>query len=215
MREKHSHLDWTILASLGLVELVARSRDSAALEAARRDFEMELGQDLVCTGNGRLEERVLEQLKRRGQTLALAESMTGGRIATLLTGVPGASEAFLGGAVVYSPGAKTELAGLSPEFIREHGTVSEATTRALAEGIRRRLGTHWGLAITGNAGPSLDKDGPGQDEAPVGSSFMAVAGPAGTQCQVHHFPGERADIQARATVLALDFLRRQLDAFRA
>lgn len=206
LRNKHGHLDWTILAGLGLVELVARSEDPTALEAARLDFEAELGLDRVCTGGASLEQTVVETLRHKGETLALAESMSGGRIAALLTGVPGASEALLGGAVVYSPLAKTLLTDLPQAFLTEHGTVSEPTTRALAEGIRARLGTHWGLALTGNAGPGEDRDGP----APVGTFIMALAGPAGTECQTQYFPGERVDVQTRAAVYTLDFLRRRL-----
>ena len=206
LRTKHGLLDWTILAGLGHVELVARSAKPEALESARVDFEAELGLDRVCTGTGSLEQTVLELLRARGETLALAESMSGGRISALLTGVPGASEAFLGGAVVYSARAKTELTGLSEAFIQAHGTVSEPTTKALAEGIRTRLGADWGLAITGNAGPTEDKEGP----APAGTFFMAVAGPKGTQCQTQYFPGDRADVLARAAMLTLDFLRRQM-----
>jgi nicotinamide-nucleotide amidase len=206
LREAHGALDWSILASLGTVELVARSSDPVALEAAQRDFEEALGADRICTGAGSLEQTVLERLKVRGETLALAESMSGGRVSALLTAVPGASEAFLGGAVVYSPRAKGELVGLTEAFLAEHGTVSEATTRALAEGIRTRLQADWGLAITGNAGPTEDKDGP----APVGTFYMAVAGPRATEVRALHFPGERSDVQARAAVYALDFLRRCL-----
>jgi len=206
LREKHGGLDWSILASLGLVELVARSVDAKALAAAQADYEAELGIDRICTGTGTLEATVLEQLKHRRQTLALAESLTGGRVAALLTGIPGSSEAFLGGAVVYSVRAKAELAGLAPGFIATHGTVSEPVTRALAEGMRRRLGTDWAVAITGNAGPEEDKDGP----APAGTSFIAVAGAKGTQVLSGFFPGERADVLLRSTHQALDFLRRCL-----
>lgn len=208
LREKHGHLDWTILAGLGTVELVARSTRPEDLDAARRDFEQELGNDLVCVGSASLEERVLELLRERRETLAVAESMTGGVIQARLTGIPGSSEAFKGGAVVYSAPAKSLLAEVDPGLIEAHGTVSEAVTRALAEGIALRLGTTWGLATTGNAGPTEDKDGP----APVGSSLMAVRGPLGTAFQAQTFPGGRVDIQARTTTLALDFLRRQLQA---
>lgn len=206
LREAHGDLDWTILAGLGHVELVARGKDPEALEAARLAFEAALGADLIGTGSGSLEETVIAHLRRRGQSLALAESMTGGRIASLLTSVPGSSEAFLGGVVVYSGLAKQELAGLSEALLAEHGTVSEATTLALAEAIRARLGSTWGLAVTGNAGPTEDKAGP----APVGTFFMAIAGPEGGECRSQHFPGERLDIQARAATFALDFLRRRL-----
>lgn len=206
LREKHGHLDWTILASLGAVELVARSTNPADLEAARRDFEQELGIDLACVGNASLEERVLELLRQRGETLAVAESMTGGVIQARLTGIPGSSDVFRGGAVVYSASAKTLLADVDPALVQSHGTVSEAVTRALAEGIARRLGTPWGLATTGNAGPSEDKDGP----APVGTCIMAVAGPGGTASQTKSFPGNRGDLQARTATWALDYLRRQI-----
>jgi len=208
LREKHGHLDWTILASLGAVELVARSTNPADLEAARKDFEQELGIDLACVGDASLEERALELLRGRGETLAVAESVTGGCIQARLTAIPGSSEAFLGGAVVYSAGAKARLADVDPALIRSHGTVSEPVTRALAEGIARRLGATWGLATTGNAGPSEDKDGP----APVGTCFMAVAGPGGTSSQARSFPGNRGDLQARTATWALDFLRRRIQA---
>jgi nicotinamide-nucleotide amidase len=210
LREKHGHLDWTILAGLGAVELVARSTDAAALEAARRDFEQELGIDLAFVGGGSLEERVLELLSQRGETLAVAESMTGGTIQARLTGVPGSSSVFRGGAVVYSASAKNALADVDASLIQAHGTVSEAVTRALAEGIARKLDATWGLATTGNAGPSEDKDGP----APVGTCLMAVWGPAGTAFQAQSFPGVRVDIQTRSTTWALDFLRRQIQDFR-
>lgn len=206
LRESYRDLEWTILASLGQVELVARSTDTKALEAAQLEFEAALGVDRVCTGPESLEQCVIEKLKARGESLALAESMTGGRIASLLTDMPGSSEAFLGGAVVYSGLAKTQMAGLSEAFLAEHGTVSEATTLALAEGIRTRLGSTWGLAITGNAGPTEDKLGP----APLGTFFTAIAGPDCRECLLQHFPGERPVIQARAATFALDFLRRRL-----
>lgn len=208
LREKHGHLDWTILAGLGAVELVARSTHPADLKAAQADFERELGMDLACVGNASLEERVLELLTARGETLAVAESMTGGLIQAKLTAIPGSSAAFLGGAVVYSPGAKTLLAEVDPALLAAHGTVSEPTACALAEGIARRLGTTWGLATTGNAGPTEDPNGP----APVGTCCMALWGPQGHASQTLSFPGSRADIQARSAVWALDFLRRRIQA---
>lgn len=206
LREKHGHLDWTILASLGLVELVARSPEPEALEAARKDFEAELGPDLVCTGSATLEETLLSLLRSRRQSLALAESMTGGLIASRLTAIPGASEVLLGGAVVYTPAAKELLADVDSRILRVHGTVSEATTRALAEGIRQQLHSTWALAVTGNAGPGEDPAG----ASPIGTCYLAAAGPAGTLSQSLHFPGERVAVQARTASWALDFLRRTI-----
>ncbi len=210
LRTKHGHLDWTILAGLGAVELIARSTKPEELEAARMDFEAELGADLALLGQGSLEERVLDLLRERGEMLAVAESMTGGTVQSRLTGVPGSSDAFKGGAVVYSASAKAILADVDPALVQVHGTVSEPVTRALAEGIARKLGTAWGLAITGNAGPTEDKAG----KAPIGASFMAVWGPKGLASQTLSFPGSRVDIQARTATWALDFLRRQIQACR-
>ncbi|HTL97867.1 MAG TPA: CinA family nicotinamide mononucleotide deamidase-related protein [Holophagaceae bacterium] len=206
LRERHGALDWTILASLMQVELIARGTDAAALEAARKELEAELGEDRARTGDGSLEEVVLDLLADRGQTLVLAESMTGGLAAARLAAIPGASRALKGGAVVYSAEAKAELAGLDPAFIQAHGTVSEAVTRALAERMRAKLGATWGLAVTGNAGPGEDPAGP----APVGTTFIALAGAGGTRCERPVQAGDRADMQLRAVMYALDLLRREV-----
>jgi nicotinamide-nucleotide amidase len=204
VRERHGHLDWTILASLTQVELLARSPDPVALEAARRDFEPVLGEDLAGMGSGNLEDAVLAALQGRGETLAVAESMTGGLLAARLTAVPGASLAFLGGVTVYSARAKSLLLGLDPVTLAAEGTVSEATSRRLAEAVRARLGATWALGITGNAGPTTE------GEAPLGTVFVALAGPGGTTARAFHLPGDRADVQLRATAWALDLLRRTL-----
>jgi len=208
VRERHGHLDWTILASLTQVELLARGADPAALEAARKDFEPVLGDDLACVGDGNLEDAVLDQLKARGETLAVAESMTGGLLASRLTAIPGASEAFLGGATVYTAGAKATFLGLAPAWLDTVGTVSEPCAIALAESVRSRLGATWGVGICGNAGPGAE------GSAPVGTVFIAVAGPAGTEVRTPRMSGDRAEIQLRSTAQALDRLRRAITATR-
>ena len=202
VRERHGHLDWTILASLTQVELLVRSGDPVDLEAVLSDLRLVLGADLVSVGNGNLEDAVLDGLAARGHTLAVAESMPGGLLSARLTAIPGASRTFLGGAIVYSATAKAALLGLSPSFLAEHGTVSEATTIALAEAVRKALGSTWGLAVTGNAGPAAEGG------MPVGAVFFAVAGPDGISSERRNFPGDRAEIQLRGTAVALDFLRR-------
>lgn len=206
LRERHSHPDWTILSSHTHVELQARSRDQAALDAAEADFRVALGDDLVCVGEGSVESTVLDRLRTRGETFAVAESMTGGLLAARFTALPGASAVFAGGAVVYTPEAKVALAGVDPALLATHGTVSEAASRALAEGIRQRLGTTWGLGITGNAGPDADPYG----SAEVGAVHLAVAGPHDTVTYSFSFPGARGDLQLRAASWAQDLLRRQL-----
>jgi len=204
VRERHGHLDWTILASLTQVELLARGSDPAALEAARTDFLPVLGDDLVGVGDKNLEDAVLARLKARGETLAAAESMTGGLLAARLTAIPGASEVFLGGATVYSATAKTALLGLDPGCLAQDGTVSEATSRALAEAVRTKLGATWGLGLTGNAGPGAEGG------APLGAVFIALAGPDGTEAKAFTLPGDRADVQLRGMASALDLLRRTI-----
>jgi nicotinamide-nucleotide amidase len=203
-RLKHRSLDWTILASLTQVELLARSADPVALQLAQGDFERLLGEDLVSVGDRNLEDAVLDRLKERNETLAVAESMSGGLLAARLTAIPGASEAFLGGATVYSAAAKVALLGLDRDCLEHEGTVSEATSRALAEAVRAKLGASWGLGITGNAGPGTE------GKASLGEVFMALAGAEGTVSKVLHLPGDRADVQLRSTATALDFLRRTL-----
>lgn len=206
LREAHRHLDWTILAGLGTAELLLRDADPQQLREAKRDLELALGEDRVLTGWGTLEGEVVHALAAREATLATAESMTGGRVGALLTTVPGASSVYLGGAVAYSPQAKHLLADVGVDVLDGHGTVSEATALALAEGIRARLGAVWGLATVGNAGPTEDPQGP----APVGTCVVAAVGPGGPRVTRLFFPGERPDVQARSATLALDWLRRCL-----
>jgi nicotinamide-nucleotide amidase len=207
LRDQYAQLDWTILAGLHHVEILARGPDPQVLAAVERDFRTYLGRDLAFVGpEGGIEDGLLTLLEARGETLALAESMTGGNMAARLTSVPGSSRVFQGGGVVYSVAAKAALAGLDPDFIRAAGTVSEPVARALAEGIRARLGTTWGLAVTGNAGPTEDKDG----QAAVGTCLVAAAGPEGTFYKAFTLFGSRVEMQARGASWALDHLRRTI-----
>jgi nicotinamide-nucleotide amidase len=213
VRERHSRLDWTILAHGMHIELLARSKSPGALEAARLDMEAELGLDLVCTGDGSPESTLLGLLAARGETLALAESVTGGLLASRLTAVPGASRALLGGAVAYAPEAKAGLLGVEPGFLASNGTVGEATTVEMASRVRERVGATWGLAITGNAGPAPDPNAPridGRDK--IGRCYIAVAGAGGADCRAHDLHGARADVQSRAADWGIDALRRKIVA---
>ena len=211
IRERHPQPDWTILAPRTHVEFLVRSNNAEELSAVRAEMEGTLGDSLVCVGAGSPESVLLDLLTARGETLALAESVTGGVLASRLAGVPGASRAFLGGAVVYTPVAKAELVGVPPDFIAAHGTVGEAITRELAARIRERLGATWGLAITGNAGPTVDENALGDmGDKEIGTCFIALAGPDCADCRRHSIHGDRLDVQLRATNWAIDMLRRRL-----
>jgi len=126
-------------------------------------------------------------------------------LAQRVTSVPGSSRYFLGGAVVYDNSLKSELAGVPPLLITEHGAVSGPVAAALDEGIRERCKASMGAGITGIAGP-----GGGTEQKPVGLVFIAIADDNGTEVIERRFPGDRDRIRLYATQLALDTIRRKL-----
>ncbi|MSQ23830.1 MAG: CinA family protein [Chloroflexi bacterium] len=137
-------------------------------------------------------------LNRRGWTLAVAESCTGGNLAGAITSVAGASRYMKGGIVAYANEVKELLLGVPKETLETHGAVSEPTARAMAEGVRIRLATQMGVGITGVAGP----DG-GSAEKPVGLVFVAVATPEGTVTRHDIWPGDRTEVRAASVRAAL------------
>jgi nicotinamide-nucleotide amidase len=205
----------TILASPGDIRLRATARGTEAERRARLAAMTarlrELAGDAVYAEREEdtLESVAGERLRRAGATLTVAESCTGGLLAERLTRVPGSSEYFLGGAVTYTNELKTRMLGVPEAMLREHGAVSEPVARAMAEGVRRALGSDWGIGITGVAGP-----GGGSDAKPVGTVHLAVAGPQDTDVEHRkvRFPGNRESVRAQAAQLALDLLRRRLIA---
>lgn len=144
-------------------------------------------------------------LASRGQTLAVAESCTGGLIGHTVTRVAGSSAYFLGGALVYSDTLKERLLGVSREVILRHGAVSRETVRAMADGVRRVTAADYGIAVTGIAGPAG-----GSRDKPVGTVWFGIAGPDRAQEFLFRFSGERWQIQTMAAHVALDLLRRHL-----
>lgn len=114
---------------------------------------------------------LLATLRERGQTVATAESLTGGLLCARLTAVPGASDVVRGGIVAYATDVKRDVLGVDPSILRYDGAVSERTAAAMAAGVRRLFGSTWGIATTGVAGPT-DQEG-----KPVGTVFVAVSGP--------------------------------------
>lgn len=153
------------------------------------------------------EARVVPYLIDHRKTIATAESCSGGLIAHRLTNVPGASTPFIGGVVAYSNGVKEGLLGVPAELLASHGAVSEPVARAMAEGVRARLGTDWSVAVTGIAGP-----GGGSPEKPVGLVFMAVAGPGGTRAARFQFAGDRESVKSQTAEAALELVWESLNS---
>jgi len=200
----------TILASYGVLRLVLSAQGEEAAARSRVDvmdaaFREVLGDDVAGVDVDGLAEVVLDGLRRRRQTLATAESCTGGLVSARITDVPGASEVFLGGAVTYTNDAKEDLVGVPHELLVEHGAVSEEVARAMASGVRHRFLADWGIGITGIAGPTG-----GSAEKPVGLVHWAVAGPEGVEARRRVFLGDRAIIREWSVNAALDLLRRGL-----
>ncbi|HLX96705.1 MAG TPA: CinA family protein [Verrucomicrobiae bacterium] len=152
-----------------------------------------------------LEAEVLRLLAERRQTLALAESCTGGGMAHRLTNVPGASAAFLGGVVAYSNPVKRKFLGVRAKTLASHGAVSEAVAREMAEGARAKFGADFALGITGIAGPAGGTKG-----KPVGTVFIALAGPSGTLVERKLNAGDRMAFKEVTVQQALAWLLAQL-----
>jgi nicotinamide-nucleotide amidase len=155
--------------------------------------------------NETMESVVGNLLKKHKMTVSTAESCTGGRIAHLITSVPGSSEYFIGSVVAYSNRIKEAELGVKAESLEKYGAVSEAVVREMAEGIRRKFGTDFSISTSGIAGP----DG-GSDEKPVGTTWIAVATPEKTITQKFLFGEHRGRNIHKAALAALNMLRMEL-----
>ena len=209
--KKFPEVETTILAGAGEIELHFKARGTT-LDAAQARADEVAGlvedelDDAVYSRNGEsLEQIVGYWMQMRNSSVAVAESCTGGLLAERITSISGSSRYFLGGAIVYSNALKTELAGVPTEMIERHGAVSREVAAALAEGIRYRCESTFGVGITGVAGP-----GGGSPEKPVGMVFHAVASDSGTEVVQRNFPGDRKRIRRFASTMALDMLRKKL-----
>jgi nicotinamide-nucleotide amidase len=174
-------------------------------EPVARAVRAALGVHVFAEDGVTLEQAVGETLRGRGETLALAESCTGGLIAKRVTDVPGASSWFLGGVVSYANEAKTNLLGVAAATLEAHGAVSEETAREMAAGARERFGATYALAVTGIAGPSG-----GTAEKPVGTTCFALAEGGRTTSEQVYLADGRGRVRLRASQHALDLLRLRL-----
>lgn len=164
-----------------------------------------LGSIVYSTNGESLPALCVRLLLRQGATLAVAESCTGGMLASSIVDIPGCSACFLEGAVTYANGAKVRRLGVSEGTLATDGAVSLACAQQMAEGLRAATGATYALATTGIAGP----DG-GTPEKPVGLVYVALAGPGRTEVRKLCLSGDRTRIRTAATLHALDLLRRSL-----
>ncbi len=158
----------------------------------------------------RLEVRLGGLLRRRGWTLAVAESCTGGLLADRITDVPGSSEYFVGGVVAYANSVKERILGVSPQTLDQWGAVSRQAVLEMARGAQRILGADLVLSVSGIAGP-----GGGTPEKPVGMVWIGLVTPQGEQARVFYWKGDRRankeqSVQA-ALQMAVDYLEEDLD----
>ncbi|SDI72901.1 nicotinamide-nucleotide amidase [Rhodococcus triatomae] len=173
------------------------------------ETDLPSGQDTDPLLPGSRARELVEALARSGQTVATAESLTAGLLTATVAGVPGASRVLRGGLVVYATDLKGTLAGVSESTLERDGPVAAATAAELAEGARDRCRADWGVGLTGVAGPDP------QDGHPVGTVFLAVAGPDGTDVHRLSSGGTRWQIRRSAAHAAVSELLDRVRARRA
>jgi len=196
----------TVSAGLVSIRITARAADGGQarrmIDQTVAQLRERLGGVVVGEGDQTHASVVGEMLRRAGQTLATAESCTGGLVGQMITAAPGAGDYYLGGVVAYANEVKVNQLGVSGEAVEAEGAVSEPVARAMADGCRERFGSDWAVALTGIAGP----DG-GTADKPVGLVYIALCGPAGSQVHRHVFGGNRPVVRRRAALAALNHLR--------
>jgi nicotinamide-nucleotide amidase len=199
------------LASSGEVKVRITAKAASAEEAdaliepVAEEVRRRLGDEVFTSEDESLEQAVVRLLATSGKTLACAESITGGGVGARLTSIPGASEVFVGSAVVYTKPAKMAVVGVSPETLEGPGPVSEECAREMAAGARRVFGSDLGLALTGAAGPES------HGGAPPGVIWIALEGDDVAHARGFQVPGERDRVRRWAEQAALDLVRRYLE----
>jgi nicotinamide-nucleotide amidase len=205
---RYGNVNTTILAAPGEIQIHLRIWTDQAEHAQKtldeivQGFEIALTDRIYSKDGSSMEEVIARLLTMNNATISAAESCTGGLLAQRLTSIAGSSSYFLGGAVCYSNELKTAWANVPAELIQTKGAVSTEVAVALADGIRRSVGSTLGVGITGIAGP-----GGGSDEKPVGTVHIALSHAGGVKERGVRFPGDREAIRYHASQLALDMVR--------
>ena len=201
-------------ARAGMVDIRLSSLDSDELgnEGLKKlgdQCRETIGEDFVCFGDLSLAEVIFRELRTLNQTLAVAESCTGGLLSSSFTEIPGISKVFHGGAVCYHNDAKVQLLEVPEVMLEQHGAVSEEVAIAMATGACERFGADYGLSATGFAGPQG-----GTQVLPVGSIYLGYASPLGVWAKKISLRGDRASNRRRAATAALDWMRRKLRKYK-
>ncbi len=197
------------LASVRLrLQMKTRSdAENQLFDSLVSELAAQCGRDFVGFEPARLEGVVLELLQSRSQTLAIAESCTGGLIAHKLTEIPGASKVLKGAIVAYQEGIKASELGIAPDLISLHGVVSEPIARAMAESIRQKWNTDYAIATTGYLGPEG-----GDAKTKIGTVWIALSTRDGTEAHEFTYENNRERSKERAALTAIDLLRRRLNS---
>jgi nicotinamide-nucleotide amidase len=186
------------------LELTLRG-DATAADRLLNHLVGRLGDGVFSSDGTTLDALIASTLTRRGETVAVAESCTGGALGARLTAATGASAFMRGGIIAYSNAIKRDLLGVEPGLLDRHGAVSAECAAAMADGARAALGSTWALSVTGIAGPG--GGGPGK---PVGLVYLGRGGPTGTVVEEHRFRGDRDEVRRRSLAAALHLLRKGL-----
>lgn len=206
------HMSLAYLPNLGTVRLrlTARGTDEEAIQADLAHYQQQIeaiiGDLVYGYGAEDLPLAVQQRMQERKLSLATAESCTGGTIAGMITSRPGSSGHYRGSIIAYDNAVKHKSLGVAPGMIHKYGAVSKQVVRAMAEGARERLNSDYAIATSGVAGP-----GGGTKKKPVGTIWIAVAGPEGTKTKLLKAGKDRKRNITYTTHQALDFLRRVLD----
>ena len=209
--KKYTNPACTILAARGDLQIHLRARCAteaqadALLAEVGGPIELLLGDRAYSRNGDPLEVVVGNLLRENHATVAVAESATGGMLGERFTSVPGSSDYFAGGFITYTNAMKTELLGVDPQLLEQHGAVSRETAEAMAVGARRRTNATYALSITGAAGPDS-----GGENVPVGMMWVGLADAAGAIALSRQFLGDRQRIRTFTVQMALDVLRRRM-----
>lgn len=184
---------------------ISTGKSRRLLKSATKEIVARLRPFVYALDKTDIEQVVGEALRRKGLTIAVAESCTGGLLADTITDVPGSSDYFLGGIIVYDNKIKKELGGVKEETLKKFGAVSKETAIELAQGARKHFHADLAVATTGIAGP-----GGGTEKKPVGLVYTGIAAPKIMEVEEHRFFGNRLMIKEQAVMATLDLVRRTL-----